>query len=95
MKLAQARAEDVTQRNIAGNHSEGAKGYLLLGKIALARGELKRAFRMIEQSETILNAVLCKKDNRSYLIKHPLFAEVNITKAKIFNKQSHHELALR
>lgn len=87
--------EEITHRKIAEKHSEGAKGYLLLAKIALARGELKRSFRLIEQAENILTRVLSPKSDRSYLIKHPLFSEININKARIFNKQSRHELALR
>lgn len=64
----------------------------------MAKGELKNAFKNIEESYGILRTALLKVDNKQYnsvFVNHPLHAEINICKAKIFNRQLKHDLALK
>lgn len=79
-------------------HSEGARCYLLLTKISLAKGQLKIAFEHAQQSYLILRNALLKVDNKQYnsvFVSNPLYIEINLHKAKIFNRQMKHDLALK
>ena len=35
------------------------------------------------------------RGKQTYVLKHPLFADINLCKAKVFNHQMRHDLALR
>ena len=64
----------------------------------MAKGELRNAFKHIEESIEILRTALLKVDSKQYnlvFVNHPLYAEINIFKAKIFNRQLKHDLALK
>lgn len=83
---------------VASNHSEGAKCYLLMGKVCLAKGELKRSFKHIERAYEILRSALVKIDSKEYnnvFMGHPYYMEITLLKAKVFNRQLRHDLALK
>jgi tetratricopeptide (TPR) repeat protein len=78
--------------------SEGAKCHALLAKIALAKGELKRASTHIEKATAILKDAVIKANEPEYdhvLMKHPLYLEISILRAKVYNRQQKHQLALK
>jgi hypothetical protein len=90
--------KETRQFKLVNFHSEGARCYLLLTKISLAKGELKSAFENVEQSLTILRNTLLKVDNKAYnavYVNNPLYIEINLHKAKIFNRQLKHDIALK
>jgi tetratricopeptide (TPR) repeat protein len=83
---------------LSNNHSEGAKCYLLIAKICLAKGQLKRSFRNIERAYEILKNALVKMDTQEYnniFMNHPYYMDISIQKVKIFNRQLKHDLALK
>jgi hypothetical protein len=70
----------------------------LLTKISLAKGELKKAFENVESSLEILRNTLLKVDNKAYntiLVSNPLYIEINLHRAKIYNRQLKHDMALK
>jgi hypothetical protein len=71
---------------------------LLLAKIALSRGEVKRSFKQILEAEKVLRKALLKEDNIEYqriLINNPLYIDIRFHKVKVLNRQLKHHLALR
>lgn len=60
------------KRDTQGNdHSEVAKTCLLLGKIAFSRGQLKHAFKTLEEADGTLQRVLIKsKENPKYILMY-------------------------
>ena len=50
---------------------------------------------MLDQAERILDTSLCPRNNQSFILKHSMYYEINLTKAKIFHKQMRYDLTLR
>jgi hypothetical protein len=70
----------------------------LLAKIALAKGELRRASTHIENATRILKEWVMKGKDPEYdrvLMRHPIFLEISMLRAKVYNRQQTHELALK
>jgi tetratricopeptide (TPR) repeat protein len=97
LKQAEDKIKPTIKLDAEGN-SEGAKCHILLAKIALAKGELKRASTHIEKATSILKNSPIKFNDPEYdkvLMRHPLYLEISILRAKVYNRQQRHHLALK